>query len=165
MFINGTYRIVYIKWEGVYLPIGCITSDDFNEGVEMLDTTTQDNAGWKTSVPTNQFYSLSVSGLIINTNFSGGDFTKVSYDRLRVLKRSRTLIEWKIADVDDIFVDTGSGYITSLSDSSTIDEFVSFNASIDGYGIPNSTTAQIFELQDGNENIVQDGNNNNIITA
>ena len=51
-------------------------------------------------------------GIIINTNFNGGDFTKVSYDRLRELKRNRTLIEWKSEDVDKTFVDSGKGYIT-----------------------------------------------------
>ncbi len=165
MFLNGTNRIVYIKWDSEYLPIGCLTSDSFDEDVEMLETTTRDNAGWRTSVPTNQGYSISVDGLLINTNFNGGDFTKVSYDRLRVLKRSRTLIEWKIQDVDLTFIDSGKGYITNLSDSSNVDEFISFSATIIGYGEPTSTTGQVFELQDGNDNLVQDGNNNTIITA
>ena len=165
MFINGENRILYIKWEGQYLPIGCLTGDSFSESSEMLNTTTRDNAGWSTSVPTTQNYNLSFEGLVINTNFNGGDFTKVSYDRLRELKRSRTLIEWKSKDTDNIFVDSGKGYITELSDSSSIDEFISFNASIVGYGKPESTTEISFTLQDGNSNIVQDGNNNEIITG
>ena len=165
MFINGENRILYIKWDGQYLPIGCLTGDSFNESSEMLNTTTRDNAGWSTSVPTSQNYNLSFEGLVINTNFPGGDSTKVSYDRLRELKRNRTLIEWKLQDSQKIFVDTGKGYITELSDSSSIDEFISFNASIVGYGKPESTTEISFTLQDGNSNIVQDGNNNEIITG
>lgn len=165
MFINGSDRIIYIKWDDEYLPIGCLTSDSFTESVSMLQTTTRDNGGWETSVPTTQKFNISFDGLIINTNFNGGDFTKISYDRLRVLKRARTLIEWKIEDTNKTFVDTGKGYLTELSDSANIDEFISFNASIEGYGAPISTTAQVFEIQDGNENIIQDGNENNIITA
>ena len=163
--INGTYRIFYIKWEGEFLPVGCLNSDTFEESVSMLDTTTRDNNGWNTSVPTNQSYNISLEGLIINTNFTGGDFTKISYDRLRTLKRNRTLIEWKSTDENLVFVNSGQGYITELSDSTNVDEFISFSATIKGYGEPTSTTGQVFELQDGNNNIIQDGNNNNIITA
>ena len=165
MFINGSNRVLFIKWEEEFLPIGCLTSDSFSENVEMLSTTTRDNAGWATSVPTNQSYNISFDGLVINTNFNGGDFNKVSLDRLRELKRSRTLIEWKSEDVDKIFVDSGKGYITDLSDSANVDEFISFNGSIVGFGEPNSTTASSFYLQDGSENLIQDGNNNLIITG
>ena len=164
MFINGTNRIIYIKWEEDFLPVGCLTSDSFSETVEMLDTTTIDNGGWKTAVPTMQSYNITFDGLLINTNFNGGDFAKVSYDRLRVLKRSRTLIEWKTQDENLTFVDSGFGYITNLSDSANMDEFITFNATIQGQGMPNSISLQVFELLDGNGNLIQDGNENIITT-
>ena len=126
--IDGTYSLLYIKWEDEFLPIGCLTTDSFSEEVEMLDTTTRDNEGWKTSTPTNQSYNLSFDGIVENTNFNGGDFTKISLDRLRVLKRSRTLVEWKTQDNNLTFVDSGKGYITSLSDSANNEEFITFNA-------------------------------------
>ena len=163
MFIDGSNRLLYIKWEDVYLPVGCLTGDSFSESSEMLDTTTRDNAGWKTSTPTLQSYNISFDGLVINTLFNGGDFTKVSYDRLRQLKRSRTLIEWKLQDSNLTFVDSGSGYITELGDSSNIDEFITFNGGIEGYGTPNSVSGIIYNLEDGNGNQIQDGNNNEII--
>jgi hypothetical protein len=161
--IDGTYRILYIKYSGVYLPIGLLTSESFSEGVDMIDTTTRDNAGWKTSRPTNQSYNISFEGLIKNTNFNGGDFTKISLDKLRVFKRNRTLIEWKLQDNALTFVDTGSGYITELGDSSSIDEFISFNANIEGYGTPTSESGLVYNLEDGNGNQIQDGNSNEII--
>ena len=145
--INGTYRILFIKWVDEFLPIGCLTSDSFEESVDMLDTTTRDNQGWKTSTPTNQNYNISFDGVLINTNFTGGDTTKVSYDRLRILKRNRTLIEWKIQDFLGIFKDTGKGYITNLSDSANLDEFITFSASIVGYGQPLSEEGDLDGLQ------------------
>jgi predicted secreted protein len=163
--INGANRVLYIKWVDEFLPIGCLTSDSFNESVEMLDTTTRDNEGWKTSTPTNQSYNIDFDGVVINTRFNGGDFSKISLDRLKKLKRDRTLIEWKSQDTDLTFIESGFGYITSLSDSASIDEFITFNASLEGYGKPLSTTGQIFSLQDGNNNIIEDGLSNNIITA
>jgi predicted secreted protein len=163
--INGANRVLYIKWVDEFLPIGCLTSDSFNESVEMLDTTTRDNEGWKTSTPTNQSYNIDFDGIVINTRFNGGDFSKISLDRLKKLKRDRTLIEWKSQDTDLTFIESGFGYITSLSDNASIDEFITFNASLEGYGSPTITTGISFELQDGNSNILQDGNNNNIITG
>ena len=56
--VNGSEMVVLIEWEGEFLPIGCTTSDSFTETSTMLSTTTQDNEGWETSVPTNQKYSL-----------------------------------------------------------------------------------------------------------
>tara|TARA_R110000803_G_scaffold129588_1_gene196816 strand:- start:3134 stop:3628 length:495 start_codon:yes stop_codon:yes gene_type:complete len=163
--IDGAYSILYIKWENEFLPIGCLTSDSFNEDIEMLDSTTRDNAGWRTSTPTNQSYNISFDGIVKNTNFNGGDFTKISLDRLRVLKRNRALIEWKTQDNNLTFIDSGFGHITSLSKDASTDEFISFSANIEGYGAPYSTGGLIFTLEDGNGNIIEDGNNNEIITG
>tara|TARA_R110002096_G_scaffold159223_1_gene324957 strand:- start:518 stop:922 length:405 start_codon:yes stop_codon:yes gene_type:complete len=132
--IDGSYSVLYIKWNGQFLPIGALTSDSFSEESETLDTTTRDNNGWKTSVPTRQSYELSFEGLVQNTNFSGGDATKISLDRLIDLKRGRVLVEWKTQDNNLIFVDTGFGHITSLSKNSSTDEFISFTCSIEGFG-------------------------------
>jgi hypothetical protein len=145
--IDGTYNLLYIKWGGDFLPIGCLISDSFSEEVEMLDTTTRDNAGWKTSTPTIQSYNLSFDGLIQNTNFTGGDSSKISLDRLRVLKRNRTLIEWKTQDENLTFVDSGFGYITSLSKTSNMEEFMSFTCDIEGFGATTSISLEDFELQ------------------
>lgn len=165
MFINGSLKVLYIKWDGEFLPVGCLTSNSFSESSETLDVTTRDNGGFRTAIPTMQSYSISFDGLIINTRFSGGDFTKVSYDRLRQLKRNRTKIEWKTQDTDLTFIDSGFGYITELSDSANIDEFISFNATIQGYGAPTSTTGLVLEITDGQGNNLEDGLENNIVTA
>lgn len=162
--INGTDKLIYIKWDDEFLPIGCLTSDSFEESTQMLPTTTRDNAGWETDVPTTQAYNFSFDGLVINTNFNGGDFTKISYDRLEVLKRNRTLIEWKSQDSDLVFVKTGYGYITNLSENAGIDDFISFSASVKGYGKPISKSEKKFYINDGNGNLIQDGNNNLITT-
>tara|TARA_R110002124_G_C8890070_1_gene509096 strand:+ start:865 stop:1326 length:462 start_codon:yes stop_codon:yes gene_type:complete len=145
--INGDYNILYIKWQGQFLPIGCLTSDSFTENCDMIDSMTMNIASWRTRKPTNQSYNISFDGLVKNTNFDSGDSTKISLDRLRVLKRSGTLIEWKTQDSNLVFVDSGFGYINSLSKSSSIDEFISFNATIEGFGKPFSYSSLTFNLQ------------------
>ena len=134
--INGSYSILYIKWEGSFLPIGCLTSDSFNESVEMIDV-----------MRTNQSYNISFDGLVKNTNSVGGDATKISLDRLRILKRAGTLIEWKTQDSNSIFINNGFGYITSLSKDTSTDEFITFSATIEGFGAPSSSSISDFNLQ------------------
>ena len=126
-FINGGFRILYLKVDDVYTPIGCLTSDDFNEDIEMLGTTTRDNPnGWKSSVPTKQSFSCSFSGLVTKEKVIGG---LVTYYDLKILKRGREVLEFKLGD-DETF----NAIITSLSDSANIDEFNSFNGSLEGVG-------------------------------
>jgi hypothetical protein len=141
--IDGTYRILSIKLNGVFLPVGLLNSNSFSETSEMLDTTTSDNGGWKTSVPTNQSFSIDFDGLIKQTTSVFQIETVLTYNDIRNLKRNRSLIEWKIDSSEDIYVSTGFGHITSLGDSSSIEEFVSFNANIEGYGQIIETTKKV----------------------
>ncbi len=132
-FNNGTYRILYVKQYDIYVPIGCLTSNNFSETVEMIDTTVRTNSnGWKSSRPVGQSYNISFSGLIPE-DITSGDM--VTYNALRLLKRDRTLIEWKVSD-GTINEDYGEAYITSLSNTANIDGFGSFDGSLVGYGEP-----------------------------
>lgn len=144
--INGSYSILYIKWEGSFLPIGCLTSDNFSEDVDMININ-RGGTAWKTRLPTNQGYNISFDGLVKDTNSSTGDSSKISLDRLTILKRSSTLIEWKTEASNSVFIDRGFGYITNLSKSTNIDEFISFNATIQGFGIPYSYFSLSTNLQ------------------
>ena len=152
-FENGTYKILYIKKSSVFYPIGCLTSNSFSENADMLDTTTRDNAGWKTSRPTNQGYSISFDGLITQELVLS---SVVTYAEIKQLKRNKTLIDWKIEDsVGNI--DLGSGYFTDIGDSAEIDSMTSFNGSITGYGKPIDPISEIYNqyelrvIQNGGE--------------
>ena len=138
---------MYIKFGSQFLPVSCITSDSFSEQSDMIDSVSMNSASWKTSRPTNQSYNISFDGLIENTNFDNGNSSKISLDRLRVLKRNRTKIEWKKQEQNSSFFDVGFGYITSLSKNANIDEFISFSANIEGFGTPINTTIEDFKLQ------------------
>ena len=131
---NGTYKVLYIKVGADYFPIGCLTENSFSEGAEMISTTTRANTdGWGSSIPTTQNYNISFSG-VISVDDMGA--TVITYRDIQDLKRARTKIEWKIFSSEGGDTDTGSGYITSLSNSATIDEMVSFNGEIVGFGLP-----------------------------
>ena len=144
---KGDYNILYIKLNGQFLPVSCITSDSFSEQYDIIDSVSMNSASWKTSRPTNQGYNISFDGLLENTNFNNGNSSHISLDRLKVLKRNRTKIEWKKQEQNSSFFDVGFGYITSLSKNSNIDEFISFSANIQGFGTPINTSLEEFNLQ------------------
>ena len=134
---KGEEQILYFIVDGVDIPIGCLTNNSFSESAEMLDTTTVDNEGWKTSVPTTQSYTMSFEGIQTLTPDTNPE--KYSYDYLKVLKRNRTLIDWKL-QVDGIFQDEGQAYIVDIGESASVGEFMTFNVSMEGYGKPNKIT-------------------------
>ena len=153
-YYNGNDRILYIKQLGNWLPIGCLTSNSLSENAEMLPTTTRDNDGWSTSRPTMQNYSISFEGLQINTTIAGGTFTVASYDKLKLLKRSKTLLDWKIQGATFPTVDYGKCYINELSEASAVDDFLTFSGSMVGYGLPRTKTVGEFVLNDGDPDVI-----------
>ena len=163
-FYKGEDRILYLKYLGAYLPIACLTENPFSESSEFIDTTTRDNAGWKTSRPVMQSYSISFSGLQLNSATSGGNFNVLSYDMLKKLKRQRLLLDWKI-EGNFPTVDYGKCYIQDISEANAVGEFLTFSGSLVGYGIPLTTIKGTDVLGTGilNEVIVTDTNADKLI--
>lgn len=160
----GDDRILYIKLQGSWLPIGCLTSNSFSESAEMLDTTTRDNQGWTTSRPVMQSYSISFEGIEINTTMATGTFTVASYDRLKLLKRDKILLDWKTQGTLYPIVDYGKAHIIDISDTSVVGELISFSGVMEGFGKPLVTTIGTIVLNSGDPNeIINNGDPNIII--
>lgn len=162
-FVNGEDRILYVKINGAYLPIGCLTDNSFEESVEFLDTTTRDNGGWNTSRPLNQNYSISFNGVQVNSTLAGGNFNVASYDKLKQLKRNRQLVDWKIQGTVYPIVDYGKGYIGSISEANAVGEFMTFAGSITGYGQPLMASTNLVVLNNGDPTTIVNNGNNNVI--
>lgn len=154
---------MYLKLNNSWLPIGCLTGNAIEETSEFIDTTTRDNKGWNTSRPTNQSYTISFSGLQLNTTIAGGNFTIASLDRLRQLKRDRVLLDWKFQGTIYPIVDYGKCYISDLSDPNTVGEFISFSGSAVGFGKPFSASLGTVVLNNGDPNVIVNNGDENII--
>lgn len=154
-FVNGQDRILFVKYNGIYMPIGCLTGNNFDKTVEMLDTTTRDNKdSWSTSVPSLQSYSISFSGIQVNSTLTGGNFNIASYDKLTDLSDNRIRIEWKIQGSVFPVVNYGEGYISSLGEVNNVGEFMSFSGTITGYGKPLKTSLGTVLLNNGDPNVI-----------
>jgi hypothetical protein len=153
-FTLGEDRLLYIKINGNYIPVGCLTDSSISEGSNFIDTMTRDNEGWDTSRPISQSYSISFNGLQVNTTLAGGNFNIASYDKLRDLKRSGTLLEWKLQGDKYPLVDFGSFYIDNISDSEVVGELLSFSVSARGYGKPQQIGLASVLLNNGDPNVI-----------
>jgi hypothetical protein len=162
-FTLGEDRLLYIKVNGEYLPIGCLTANSLEESSEFIDTTTRDNAGWSTSRPVLQNYNISFSGLQVNTTLGGGDFTIASYDKLRDFKRNKILLDWKLQGTLYPVVDFGKFYIQSLSDTENIGEFLAFSGTAVGFGPPLSQSLGETLLNDGNPTVLVNNGNPDVL--
>lgn len=159
---KGEDRILYIKVEDVFIPIGCLNQNSFSESVDTIDTTTRENQGWTSVRPVMQSYNISFDGIQILTTTEQGDTTKASYDLLKVLKRNRTLLDWKIMGSTFPIVDYGQCYITDLSEATPVNELITFNGTLTGYGEAFTTASDDTLLLNNGypTTIVQDGNTN-----
>jgi len=153
-FVNGEDRILFIKQNGVYMPIGCLTGNNFDKTVEMIDTTTRDNNDWASSFPVMQSYSISFSGIQVNSTVVGGNFNVASYDRLTDISDNKIRIEWKIQGSIFPIVNYGEGYISSLGEVNNVGEFMSFSGTITGFGKPLKTQLGTVLLNNGDPNVI-----------
>jgi hypothetical protein len=157
MILSGNDSILLIKIGDNYVPIGCLTSNSFSEETELLPTTTQQSGGWRTSRANIQSYQIEFSGLQKFTIF---DNQILSLDRLQLIKRNRTVIQWQELRGNNLRQE-GRGIIVSLSGDNPANQDATFTGVIQGFGVPNMLI-EATVLEDGEGNGVQDGNGNAI---
>lgn len=136
-FIKGSDSIFFIKDDdNLWYPVSCEISNSMSEQSSVISTTTRDNQGWETSIPTNQNYSFSLDCVMINDFVVNG----LSYFKIKNKKRNRQLIEWKRKYMTINKEETGKGYITDISDTHSVDDNITFTLTIQGFGAPNVVT-------------------------
>lgn len=152
-FRKGETVILYILDEAVYKPIGCVTTSSSDEVVDMLNTTTRQSNGWKTSIPTNQDLTINFEGLQSLEDNSG----RITYLDLIVKKRNKERIQWKKEATDSSYTETGYGYINLVSEATPAGDFLTFTATIQNYGLPILIFGILDIFQDGSGMLFQKG--------
>ena len=120
-------KILYLYISPDWVPIGCATEHSFSDRVDLIDVLIDE---WAASVPANQGYDISFTGIQVES-----DTTIRSYDELKLIKRAKTLIQWKIEDTITADQVTGYGFITSISESAPAGDLLTFDGSILGFGL------------------------------
>jgi TP901-1 family phage major tail protein len=131
MYVQGKDSILFIKWDGLWVPISCETSNGMSESAEMINTTTRDNKGWTTSRPNSQSYSISFSG---QTVLEAGN-NILNYYELVKIKRNRLLIEWQRRTAGRM-IESGMAYINNISNTYETEGIANFDMSLEGFANP-----------------------------
>ena len=125
-FIKGNNKILYLYIDPDWVAIGCLTDNSFSEQVDLLDVNIDE---WAASVPTNQGYGLTFTGI-------QDDATPLTYVDIRALKRAKTLVQWKVENVNTLEGESGYGFITDIGEAAPAGDFLTFDGSIVGFGEP-----------------------------
>lgn len=151
--IRGEESLFYIEINGDFVPVGCLTDSPMTEDVEMISTTTRENEGWVTELPTNQSYSISLNGLMVKDDEDSG-YNIISYRELRGIKRNKVLVNWKRETLNGYYIDSGKAHITAISDADTAGDFITFSATLKGFGKPIVSDSRIYVLGNGNRTAI-----------
>lgn len=129
-FFKADVDILYILVGENYYPIGCLTNNGFDDQSETVNTTTRDNEGWNTSIPTNQSYSINFDGIETELDSITG---LITFKDLQNLKITKTLVSYILGTLDGKRTE-GRGYITNLTKESPAGDLVSFTGVLTGFG-------------------------------
>ena len=133
---KGDNILLYIKIGAIWTKVGAVTGNSLSEVVSMVDSTVNEevgstDSGWIGSLPNLRSYTLNFSGVM----YYSSEPNKVTYEQIKLLKRARTKIEWRLEATGVESERTqGFGYISNISQSSSIDDFTYYDCSIVGFG-------------------------------
>ena len=127
----GEKRLLYLLYNGVYLPIGCLLSNNIEENTDFIETTTRLSDGWRKYKPTFQGTNISFDFEVHELNA----IDKIGYITLKGYKREQRLCNLKIANIDGSNEELYTGYIESVTDTAASGEV--WNISINFKTVPN----------------------------
>jgi hypothetical protein len=133
--MKGENSIVYFWETSAYKPVACLTSNNLQSTVSMIESNTKCYPGVTKKTPGTFVATISLEGEYIDTTTAGGDTAKKSHDALFILQQAKTLIAWKI-DTDVTDADSvkyfGNAYLSDLqADFGSGDELSTFSATLD----------------------------------
>lgn len=139
---NGSKRKVFIYddvSENRYIPVGFEVGDSLQETTDFLPTTTRVNDGWKTSVPTTQAFSMTFDAVQLKATAPYVD-QGYSLHNIKLLKRERKLLQFKIEVAAGEFIEYFKGYISNIGDAATVGKFITYQVTVLGNGKPTMET-------------------------
>lgn len=130
--IQGSENIFHIKREGGgFLRVGFLTVNSHSNNTTFLNTTTRENAGFKTEIPIEISSTISFSAVI----FEDADLVgKVGYKDLLNIQNTFERFQWKLEVLNKNFTRSGLGYIQNLSEESPVEGAITFSGEINVYG-------------------------------
>lgn len=129
--ISGTNLRIY---DGT-TPIGYATSCTLDISTSMTEVLHKDSVGnFADKDPSTQSWTMSTEGFISeDTTINGNSVKSVTYLRNAVINRTRLYLQWSTATSGDQTLN-GYAYITSHSESATVNETATYSVTFEGDG-------------------------------
>ena len=133
------------------LPVGCLLSNGLSESISFIKTckSTQE-MGQK---QLGQLHSYSVNFEAVYAV----DTSVISWNELKDLGRSRTIMDWSMINLDTNEGDAGEGFLENLEITGTTDDFIKFAGTITGYGAIVDAGVEYFVWAQSPGNFVDNG--------
>ena len=133
------------------LPVGCLLSNGLSESISFIKTckSTQE-MGQK---QLGQLHSYSVNFEAVYAV----DASVISWNELKDLGRSRTIMDWSMINLDTNEGDAGEGFLENLEITGTTDDFIKFAGTITGYGAIVDAGVEYFVWAQSPGNFVDNG--------
>jgi hypothetical protein len=110
------------------IPVGCLLTNSLSESISFIKTCkSTEEMGQK---QLGQLHSYSVNFEAVYAI----DSSIIGWDDLKVLGRSRTMMDWSMINMDTNEGDAGEGFLENLEITGTSDDFIKFAGTITGYG-------------------------------
>lgn len=140
-FYSGSLFMLYIRTGGAWKPVACLTSNGISESWDFAETVTKCDPGVTRRKPTTYSYEIPFEGVFTDTSGAGGDTAKASWDTIKNLGRSKTLVEFQIAllrtngtEEPNFNAQFGTCYISALDITGAEGEFITFSGTLLGDG-------------------------------
>lgn len=115
-----------------YLPIGCLTSNDYDESIDIKEGTPTKCNSTPSPIPGASKYSWNFDAVA-----EYGSASKATYDIVHGLMKEKNPVFWKeeISLEDNTKLTTfGKAYLTSFKRSNPVDGEITFSGTLDGIG-------------------------------
>lgn len=131
--INGTKFAVYAAGTKVAFATSASISINHN----LRDTSTKDSGGWRDQLEGQRDWEVSVEGMLIFVDGSGGAITGATFDELYTTYiATRTEFELKFStEITGDYKWTGNAFLTSLSADTPNEDSSTWSGSFSGTGV------------------------------
>lgn len=136
MIFTGTDQIFFVLLNEEYVRVAFIEDHTWSEDTAFLSGVTRLSGGWDVGIPLSQSFSVAVRMVQTRDIIESDILVRTSLDQLRVAKRDRTLLNFKIESLPQGHIRTFKGYISSITEGSPSGRFVRINLTIRGEGQP-----------------------------
>lgn len=117
----------------VWIPVGCLTSNDMDLGTDTEDTTSKCDGGDSSIIPTTNNWALDGSGFSVDDR----GLSKASFLTMFKIWQAKELVGLKFAKASSDAADwyyQGMGYITKLKETSEVKNSKTFDVTFTGIG-------------------------------